>query len=98
MPVRPLFDDPATVRHLARLARLELDDSTLGLLQRQLGDILAYVEQLAAVDTTGVEPTTFSGAETRFREPGIRLVLTREDALRNAPDAADGAFRVPRVV
>ena len=63
---RHLFDGDETVRRIARLARLELDDATLELLRRQLGDILGYVEQLDAVDTTGVEPDEEDPIPARF--------------------------------
>ena len=86
------------VRRIARLARLELDDATLELLRRQLGDILGYVEQLDAVDTTGVEPLAAAGEQTRLREDGLRIALDPGAHVRNAPDHSTGAFRVPKVL
>ena len=95
---RELFHDPETVRRIARLARLELDEATLLLLGRQLGDILAHVEQLAEVDTTGVPASGHVGEATRYREEGQRIVLGPGEHLANAPDHAEGAFRVPKVL
>lgn len=95
---RELFHDPATVRHIARLARLELDPATLSRLARELGDVLGYVAQLEAVPTDGVPPTILSGDATRWRAPGQRRPLAPGEHVANAPDHEDGAFRVPRVL
>ena len=95
---RALFEDKATVRKIALLARLELDDPTLELLGRQLGDILGYVDQLNGVDTSGVEPTVFAGETTRFRPDDLRIRLAPGASLDNAPDHSSGAFRVPTVI
>lgn len=95
---RHLFDGDETVRRIARLARLELDDATLSLLRRQLGDIVGYVEQLDAVDTSGIEPLAAAGDQTRLREDGLRIPLEPGAHVRNAPDHSTGAFRVPKVL
>ncbi|MFZ4735913.1 MAG: Asp-tRNA(Asn)/Glu-tRNA(Gln) amidotransferase subunit GatC [Bradymonadia bacterium] len=95
---RHLFETDETVRRIARLARLDLDPATLELLRRQLGDILGYVEQLDALDTTGVEPLAAAGESTRFRAPDLRLELQPGDHVKNAPDHSTGAFRVPKVL
>jgi aspartyl-tRNA(Asn)/glutamyl-tRNA(Gln) amidotransferase subunit C len=89
------------VAAIAALANLELDPVETDLFARQLGDILAYADQLLQIDTTGVPPT--SSVMTRHgadRPDEVRPSLDREDALANAPDAADeaGLFRVPRVI
>ena len=95
---RELFQDPAAVQHIARLARLELDPSTRARLARDLGEVLAHMAQLEAVDTEGVPPTLLSGEETRTRAPGLRRPLEPGAHLDNAPDHEDAAFRVPRVI
>jgi aspartyl-tRNA(Asn)/glutamyl-tRNA(Gln) amidotransferase subunit C len=92
------FSDPELVRHVAKLARLALSPEEEALLGRQLADILRYVDQLAEVDTTGVEPTAFAGPGGVFREPGLRIELTPQERLANAPDPSAGAFRVPKVI
>jgi aspartyl/glutamyl-tRNA(Asn/Gln) amidotransferase C subunit len=56
------------------------------------------VEQLDALDTTGVEPLAAAGESTRFRAPGLRLELQPGDHVKNAPDHSTGAFRVPKVL
>ena len=88
------------VKRIAELARLELTAEELDLFTRQLGDILAYVEQIRALDTTGVAPTSQVLNRPVDRDDEPRPALSREDLLRNAPDAAleAGLFKVPRVI
>jgi aspartyl-tRNA(Asn)/glutamyl-tRNA(Gln) amidotransferase subunit C len=91
----------ADVERIAALAHLELTDEEKDLFTRQLADILAYAEQLQAVDTTGVPATAHVHAalgSERADEP--RPSLTPDEAVANAPDAATaaGLFRVPRVI
>lgn len=88
------------VQRIADLARLELTGEELDLFTRQLGDILTYVEQINALDTSNVLPTTqvLNRPVDRADEP--RPTLSRQDLMRNAPDAAPeaGLFKVPRVI
>jgi aspartyl-tRNA(Asn)/glutamyl-tRNA(Gln) amidotransferase subunit C len=91
----------AQVEAIAALAQLELDESEIDLFARQLGDILAYANQVQQIDTAGVPPT--ASVVTRHvsdRADIVRPSLTRADALANAPDAAPdaGLFKVPRVM
>lgn len=88
------------VKRIAELARLELTADELDLFTRQLGGILTYVEQISALDTTGVLPTSHVLNRPVDREDEPRPSLTREDLLGNAPDAAReaGLFKVPRVI
>ncbi|MEQ8349240.1 MAG: Asp-tRNA(Asn)/Glu-tRNA(Gln) amidotransferase subunit GatC [Sneathiellaceae bacterium] len=91
--------DEATVRKIARLARIRVDDAALPGLQKDLNDILSWVEQLNEVPTDDVPPLT-SAVETSLRQrPDI---VTdggiRDKVLANAPDRVDGFFTVPRVV
>ncbi len=89
------------VAKIAVLANLELDATEIDLFARQLGDILAYADEVQQIDTTGVPPT--SSIVTRHaadRADEVRPSLDRDEALANAPDAAvdAGFFRVPRVM
>lgn len=88
------------VQRIAELARVELSEDELELFTRQLGDILTYVEQIRALDTTGVAPTSqvMNRPVDRADVPGE--TLTRAQLLDNAPDAAleAGLFKVPRVI
>ena len=88
------------VQRVAELARLELSQDELDLFTRQLGDILTYVEQIRALDTTGVAPTSQVMNRPVDREDVPRPTLTRSQLFDNAPDAAveAGLFKVPRVI
>jgi aspartyl-tRNA(Asn)/glutamyl-tRNA(Gln) amidotransferase subunit C len=86
---------------IASLARLELDPDEVDLFARQLGEILAYAEQVQRVDTTGVPPT--ASVVTRHatdRSDDVWPSLDRDLALEGAPDSAQdsGFFRVPKVI
>ena len=89
------------VAAIAALAHLELDPAEIDLFARQLGDILAYADEVQRIDTDGVPPT--ANVATRHgsdRPDQVRPSLGREEALANAPDAAldVGLFRVPRII
>ena len=87
------------VEHVARLARLEVSDDEKTVFARQLSSILTHIDQLKGLDTAGVEPTaTVLPADNVFREDEVRPSLTQEQALANAPDQADGFFRVPKIL
>jgi aspartyl-tRNA(Asn)/glutamyl-tRNA(Gln) amidotransferase subunit C len=88
------------VKRIAELPRLELTRDELALFTRQLGDILTYVEQIRALDTTGVAPTSQVLNRPVDREDVPRPTLSRQELLGNAPDAAleSGLFKVPRVI
>lgn len=92
--------DHQEVKRIAELARLELTAGELELFTRQLGDILTYVEQIRALDTTGVPPTSSVLNRPVDRPDEPRPSLSRHELLRNAPDAAPeaGLFKVPRVI
>ncbi len=89
------------VLRIAELARLALTAEERDRLGRELAAILTYVEQIGTIDTGGIEPTShvqLDGPTLRPDEP--RPSLSRDAALRNAPDAVRGSglFRVPRVI
>jgi aspartyl-tRNA(Asn)/glutamyl-tRNA(Gln) amidotransferase subunit C len=92
----------ADVDAIAALANLELDPSELDLFARQLGDILAYADEVRQVDTADVPPTAQVAArQASDRADQVRPSLDPADALANAPDAVRDAgfyFRVPRVL
>lgn len=88
------------VERIAELARLELTGDEVELFTRQLGDILGYVEQIQALDTTGVAATS-QVVNRPIERPDLPAeTLPRREALANAPDAASeaGLFKVPRVI
>ena len=87
------------VEHVAHLARLELDREAIERFSGQIGDILAYVDKLKQVDTTGIAPTSHAiSLNNAFREDEVREHLDREQSLANAPAKGDGSFLVPRVI
>ena len=96
--------DTATVRHIAKLARLQMSDAEVEALVPELNNILGWVEQLGEVNTDGVEPLTAVIAnQTRLRDDVVDAdPLTgggvRDQILANAPDAQHGFFAVPKVI
>jgi aspartyl-tRNA(Asn)/glutamyl-tRNA(Gln) amidotransferase subunit C len=87
------------VEHVARLARLELSEGEKEAMTRQLGAILGYAESLNALDVKGVEPTAHVLPLKNVLRPDVpEASLPREQALANAPDAAKGCFRVPKIL
>ena len=90
---------PDDVRHLARLARLRLTDDETEQMIGDLGQILDYMGQIAAVDTVGVEPTMHPfDVGNRTRPDAVEPRITRDEALRNAPDHDDAYVRVPKTI
>ena len=86
------------VLHVARLARLEIPEDQIEHVQAELGAILQAVGKVSQLDLDGVEPTSHPlDLVNVCGEDEPRPSLPREDALVNAPDPADGAFRVPAV-
>ncbi len=88
------------VRHVARLARLTLDEERLDAMADQIGTILEYMETLNRIDTTDVEPTrhAVSAATTPVRDDTPREHLSHDEALANAPEKDGESFLVPRVI
>ena len=91
--------DEATVRRIARLARLEITDADAGSLKSELNAILKWVEQLSAVDTKGVEPMTrVVSMRMKQRDDVVTDGEMAADIVKNAPMAEDNFFVVPKVV
>jgi len=91
--------DADTVRKVAKLARIKVEDHEVEPFARELSGILDWVEQLQGVDVTGIEPMT-SAVPMRLkrREDKITDGNRRDDILANAPDSREGFFAVPKVV
>ncbi len=91
--------DGATVRRIAKLARIRVDEAEVAVLQAELNAILFYVAQLNEVDVAGVEPLS-GGAQMpmRLREDGVSDGGIPEQILANAPDRIGEFFAVPKVV
>ena len=91
--------DQAAVRRIARLARIKLSDDEVPNLQSEINAILAFVEELGAVNVDGVEPMT---SVTPMRLPMRKDIVADGDiealVLANAPLTEDGFFLVPKVI
>jgi aspartyl-tRNA(Asn)/glutamyl-tRNA(Gln) amidotransferase subunit C len=91
--------DAATVRHIARLARIAVSDAEVAALAPELNNILGWVEQLQEVDVSGVEPmTAVIPNALRLRDDTVTDGAIREQVLANAPAAEHGFFAVPKVI
>ncbi len=88
-----------TVRKIARLSRLHVEDSRLAPLAEELNGILGWIEQLNEVDIDGVEPMTSAvDMDAPMRADVVTDGGKRDDVLANAPKSEDGFFVVPRSV
>ena len=88
------------VRHLAQLSSLQLSDDEVADLQVDLKNILNYIDQLAELDTTGVEPTyQVTGLENIWRDDVVDgSAVGRKQLLDLAPDQANDSVKVPQVL
>ncbi len=87
------------VAHVAKLARLELTEEEQATFTGQMDAILAYVDKLNELDTTGIIPTAHAvPMENAFREDLVVPSIGVDNALANAPDRVEGFFRVPKVI
>lgn len=91
--------DEATVRNIAKLARIKVPDEDVPALAGELSNILEWIEQLSEVDTDAVEPMT---SVTEMVMPKRDDLVTDGDdqarVMANAPDAKGPFFTVPKVV
>lgn len=91
------------IARLANLARLELEPTESARLLAQMNDFFAIVEQMRAVDTTGIEPlahpvATIADIALRLREDRVSEPNQREANQRSAPAVEHGLFLVPKVI
>ena len=90
---------PELVRHLGVLARIQLSDEEVERLTGQLDVIVDNIAKVSQVATPDIPATSHPIAlENIFRADEVGETLTREQALSNAPDAADGRFRVTAIL
>ena len=93
----------ADIAKIAGLAHIEITDEELKVFVPQISEIVTYVEQLNAVDTSNVQPalgglTPEGEATDSSRDDVVQPSLGQKTALAEAPDAAAGHFRVPKVL
>jgi aspartyl-tRNA(Asn)/glutamyl-tRNA(Gln) amidotransferase subunit C len=87
------------VERVAKLARLAMTEAETATYSQQLNQIVAYVQKLKTFSTEGIDPTSVLLEETNvFRPDEPEPSLSEEQALKNAPDAEDHRFRVPRII
>jgi aspartyl-tRNA(Asn)/glutamyl-tRNA(Gln) amidotransferase subunit C len=92
----PTEVDVKYVAHLARLALTPAEEEKFG---AQLKNILGYIEKLKELDVAAIEPTAHAVPLSNvFRADVPRPSMPTEDALRNAPNKANGLFIVPKIV
>ena len=90
---------PEIVKHVARLARLDLDEEEARKMQVQLGDILGYIGLLEELDLADVPPTSHVMEMANvMREDEVKPSLPVEKGLANAPEREGSAFKVPRII
>ncbi len=91
--------DPTLVNHLAQLSRLEVAPEKMDKLVQDMQDLVHFVEQLNALDTTGTTPLMHMGdASNVLRADEVSGSITNLEALANAPNAAAPYFKVPKVI
>jgi aspartyl-tRNA(Asn)/glutamyl-tRNA(Gln) amidotransferase subunit C len=87
------------VRHVARLARLALDEAHVEKYTSQLESILGYVAKIGEVDVSNVEPMAHAAPlHNVLREDVVQPPLPREKVLENAPETDGPFFKVPKVI
>ncbi|MFD1360799.1 Asp-tRNA(Asn)/Glu-tRNA(Gln) amidotransferase subunit GatC [Lentibacillus salinarum] len=87
------------VKHVANLARLAITEEEADMFTDHLSSIIQYAEQLNELDTDNVEPTTHVlDLKNVLREDKPKEWISKEDAMKNAPDEQEGYFRVPSIL
>ena len=90
---------PQEVDHVARLARLAFAPEEKNRITEQLNRILEYMDQLNALDTTDVEPTSHVlPVQNVFKGDEVKPSFPREAMLSNAPDHTEEFYRVPKII
>ena len=91
--------DAGQVAHIAKLARLDINDQEKELFGSQLSNILEHVRKLDELDTSSVQPTSHVlDISDVMREDTERPSLAVDEALKNAPDHTDKFYRVPKII
>ncbi len=91
--------DTDTARKVAKLARIRVEEAALPALAAELSGILGFMEQLNEVDVTGIEPmTSVTPMRLKRRADVVTDGEMQAAVLKNAPDAREGFFAVPKVV
>jgi aspartyl-tRNA(Asn)/glutamyl-tRNA(Gln) amidotransferase subunit C len=87
------------INNLSKLARLEFNDLEKEEIKNDLQKMIAFIDKLNELDTTGVEPLLHMSDNINvLREDEIKGSISREDALKNAPLHDEQFFKVPKVI
>ncbi len=87
------------VEYIAKLARLEMNESEVENYTGQMNQILEYMDKLNELDTENVEPLSHPVENVNvFREDLLKNTTSREEALKNAPKADEEFFKVPKII
>lgn len=87
------------IRHLAHLARLEFKEEEMKSMQGDMDKILGFVDKINELDLEGVEPLVYLSEERNvLRKDQAETLITKDEALKNAPDKDSDYFRVPKVL
>lgn len=91
--------DHKTVDEVAHLARLEFDAAGKDAMVKDMNNMLAFIEKLNELDTTGVEPLIYMTDESNvLREDVVKETITQKEALFNAPKKDSDYFKAPKVI
>jgi aspartyl-tRNA(Asn)/glutamyl-tRNA(Gln) amidotransferase subunit C len=91
--------DIKTVDEVAHLARLEFNHEAKVEIIKDMNRMLAFVEKLEELDTTGIKPLIYMTNETNIlRDDEPEITLTQKEALKNAPKKDSDYFKVPKVI
>lgn len=89
----------ALLDHIANLSKLSFEGSEKEAIRQDLQCMIAFVDKLSELDTTGVEPLIFMSTEVnRLRDDITEQSVSHEEALRNAPKKDSDYFRIPKVL
>ena len=89
----------ALLDHIANLSKLSFEGSEKEAIRQDLKRMIAFVDKLSELDTTGVEPLIFMSNEVnRLRDDITEQSVSHEEALRNAPKKDSDYFRIPKVL
>ena len=91
--------DLKTIKHIAKLARISVDDDKAKFLEKDLNSIFKFIEILNKVDTDKIEPlTSIADTTLQLRKDEIKTKNIREEILENSPEKNKDFFVVPKVV
>tara|TARA_B100001750_G_C15122904_1_gene405937 strand:+ start:134 stop:433 length:300 start_codon:yes stop_codon:yes gene_type:complete len=92
--------DKSTVERLAELSKLEFSEKEKGEMVKDFKKMVEFVDKLKEVDTEGVDPLIYVNEDVTnvMREDKVENMVSREDALKNAPDKDTSYIKVPKVV